>query len=243
MYPQLSSTNMQHNMDIPTWSRGYPTQHAFSIKVSMLLKAQLFVTFYCRYQLIRFHASNLEENCKWLEMFEDIDLILYCVALPDYNQFSDDDNGVSTNKMLVSKKLFENIVTHPNFHQKDFILILSEFDVFEEKIEQVPLSQCEWFHDFNPVISIHHNSSTSNNYNNSSLAQCAFHYIAVKYKRLFNSLTGGRKLYVSLVTGLEPDSVDETLRYAREILKWNEEKPSLTTYDRSSSSIEASISL
>ncbi|GMP38115.1 hypothetical protein CsSME_00009491 [Camellia sinensis var. sinensis] len=110
MYPQLSSTNMQHNMDIPTWSRGY--------------------------QLIRFHASNLEENCKWLEMFEDIDLILYCVALPDYNQFSDDDNGVSTNKMLVSKKLFENIVTHPNFHQKDFILILSEFDVFEEKIEQ-----------------------------------------------------------------------------------------------------------
>ncbi|KAF5951675.1 hypothetical protein HYC85_009619 [Camellia sinensis] len=175
-----------------------------------------------RYQLIRFHASNLEENCKWLEMFEDIDLILYCVALPDYNQFSDDDNGVSTNKMLVSKKLFENIVTHPNFHQKDFILILSEFDVFEEKIEQVPLSQCEWFHDFNPVISIHHNSSTSNNYNNSSLAQCAFHYIAVKYKRLFNSLTGGRKLYVSLVTGLEPDSVDETLRYAREILKWNE---------------------
>ncbi|GMP38112.1 hypothetical protein CsSME_00009491 [Camellia sinensis var. sinensis] len=162
-----------------------------------------------RYQLIRFHASNLEENCKWLEMFEDIDLILYCVALPDYNQFSDDDNGVSTNKMLVSKKLFENIVTHPNFHQKDFILILSEFDVFEEKIEQVPLSQCEWFHDFNPVISIHHNSSTR-----------------------------GRKLYVSLVTGLEPDSVDETLRYAREILKWNEEKPSLTTYDRSSSSIE-----
>ncbi|CAL5329163.1 unnamed protein product [Camellia sinensis] len=193
-----------------------------------------------RFQLIRVHASSLGENCKWLEMFEDIDLVLYCVALTDYDQFSDDDvNGVSTNKMLVSKKLFENIVTHPTFHQKDFLLILNKFDLFEEKIEQVPLSECEWFQDFNPVISIHHNRSTSNNYNNPSLAQRAFHYIAVKYKRLFDSLTGGRKLYVSLVTGLEPDSVDETLRFAREILKWDEEKPTVAQ-DWSSGSIEAS---
>uniref|UniRef100_A0A5B6Z7Z4 Putative extra-large guanine nucleotide-binding protein 2-like n=1 Tax=Davidia involucrata TaxID=16924 RepID=A0A5B6Z7Z4_DAVIN len=187
--------------------------------------------FTCRYQLIRVHASSLGENCKWLEMFEDVDLILYCVALTDYDQFSDDANGVVTNKMLESKKLFESIVTHATFYQKDFLLILNKFDLLEEKIEQVPLTRCDWFHDFNPVISVNHNSS------NPSLAQQAFHYIAVKFKRLFHSLTG-RKLYVSLVTGLEPDSVDESFKYAREILKPNEEKSGDIMNEWSSCSIE-----
>ncbi|PSS29347.1 Extra-large guanine nucleotide-binding protein like [Actinidia chinensis var. chinensis] len=188
-----------------------------------------------RYQLIRVHANSLGENCKWLEMFEDIDVVLYCVSLIDYDQFSDDANGFPTNKMLESKKLFESIVTHPTFHHKNFLLVLNKFDLLEEKIKQVPLTQCEWFDDFNPVIS--HNPNNSN----TPLAHRAFYYIAVKFKTLFYSLTG-RKLYVSLVTGLEPDSVDEAFRYAREILKWGEEKPIANIQDWSSGSIEASSS-
>ncbi|XP_057494685.1 extra-large guanine nucleotide-binding protein 1-like [Actinidia eriantha] len=193
-----------------------------------------------RYQLIRVHTSGLGENCKWLEMFEDIDLVIYCVSLTDYDLFSDDANGFPVNKMLESKKLFERIVTHPTFHQKNFLLILNKFDLLEEQIKQVPLSQCEWFDDFNPVIS-HNPNSTSNNSNNTSLAHRAFYYIAVKFKTLFYSLTR-RKLYVSLVTGLEPDSVDGAFRYAREILKWGEEKPIVTVHDWSSGSIDASSS-
>ncbi|XP_052179663.1 extra-large guanine nucleotide-binding protein 1-like [Diospyros lotus] len=188
-----------------------------------------------RYQLIRLHASSLGENCKWLEMFEDIDLVLYCVSLTEYDEFLYSSNGVSTNKMLASKKLFERIVTHPTFYQKNFLLILNKFDLLEEKIEQVPLSQCEWFHDFKPVISLHPHSSTSG-YINASMAQRAFHHIAMKFKRLFHSLTE-RKLYVSLVTGLEPDSVDKTLRYAREILKWDDLKRTFPLQECSSGSI------
>lgn len=199
------------------------------------------MTSYCRYQLIRVHASSLGENCKWLEMFEDTDLVLYCVSLTDYDQFSDNTNGVPINKMLESKKLFERIVTHPTFHRKNFLLILNKFDLLEEKIEKAPLTQCEWFRDFNPVIS-HNQSSTSGNYNNPSLAQRAYNYIAVQFKRLFFSLTGGCKLYVYRVTGLEPDCVDEAFRYTREILKWEEEKPQLTLQDLSSGSVDASSS-
>ncbi|KAA8545919.1 hypothetical protein F0562_020630 [Nyssa sinensis] len=196
-----------------------------------------------RYQLIRVHASSLGENCKWLEMFEDVDLVLYCVSLTDYDQF-EDINGVSTNKMLESKKLFESIVSHPYCHQKNFLLILNKFDLLEEKIEQVPLTRCDWFHDFNPVISINPNGCSSHiNNTNPSLAQRAFHYIAVKFKRLFYSLTR-RNLYVSKVTGLEPDNVDESLRYAREIIKWEEEKPNVIISNEwnSSGSIDASSS-
>lgn len=154
-------------------------------------------------------------------MFEDTDIVLFSVALTDYDEYSVDSNGVATNKILAAKHLFENIITHSN--NKKFLLILTKFDLFEEKIELVPLTRCEWFGEFNPVISHNHKKSSSNNSNSPPLAQRAFQYIAMKFKRLFHSLTG-RKLFVSLVTCLEPDTVDEALRYAREVLvceKWD----------------------
>ena len=45
----------------------------------------------------------------------------------------------------------------------------------------------------------------------------------MKFKELFRSLTDN-KLFVSLVIGLENDTVDEALRYAREIIMWDEEE-------------------
>ncbi|TKY55763.1 Extra-large guanine nucleotide-binding protein 1 [Spatholobus suberectus] len=193
-----------------------------------------------RYQLITIHARGLAENCKWLEMFEDVGLVVFCVALSDYDQFSVDGNGCRTNKMILSRKLFEAIATHPTFEQMDFLLILNKLDEFEEKIEQIPLTKCDWLSDFHPVVSRHRSGININSINNSpSLAQLASYYTAVKFKRLYSSLTG-RNLYVSLVKGLEPDSVDAALKYAKEILKWNEERPNFSLSDNSMYSIEAS---
>ncbi|KAK0604640.1 hypothetical protein LWI29_017735 [Acer saccharum] len=195
-----------------------------------------------RYQLIRVQARGLGENCKWLEMFEDVGMVIFSVALSDYDQYAVDGSGSLTNKMLLSKKFFESIVTHPTFDQMDFLLILNKFDLFEEKVEHVPLTQCDWFEDFHPVMSRHHSSSnrSSNNINhNPTLGQLACHYVAVKFKRLYYSITG-RKLYVSPVRGLEPTSVDTTLKYAREILKWEEERANFSLSEYSMYSTEAS---
>ncbi|KAJ8747643.1 hypothetical protein K2173_012819 [Erythroxylum novogranatense] len=198
-----------------------------------------------RYQLIRMHPGALGGNCKWLGMFEDVDMILFCVSLTDYSEFFQDSNGVLTNKMMQSKKLFETIATHPTFEAKKFLLLLNKFDLLKETIEHEPLTRCEWFQEFNPVIG--HNSqnnnssSSSSKVTNPSLAHRAFEYIAVKFKRLFHSLTD-KKLYVSLVTGLEPDNVDEALRYARDILKWSQEEINFSVNELSSTSIEASSS-
>ncbi|XP_061375803.1 extra-large guanine nucleotide-binding protein 1-like [Gastrolobium bilobum] len=201
-----------------------------------------------RYQLIRVHPKSLGENCKRLEMFEDTNVVLFSVALTDYHEYTVESTGVATNKMLAAKHLFENIIAHPSFKNKKFLLILTKFDLLEEKIDLAPLKLCEWFCDFNPVISHNHNrASNPNNNNNKSnsppVAQHAFQYIAVKFKRLFHSLTG-RKLFVSLVTGLEPDTIDEALRYAREVMVWEEWDPSFVNekFETTSTSIEASSS-
>lgn len=135
--------------------------------------------------------------------------------------------------MMASKNLFERMVTHPSFRKKHFLLILNKFDLLEEKIEDIPLAQCEWFRDFNPVISRNHNRGSSSS-NTPPLAQRAFQYIAWKFKRLFSSLTGDRKLYVSSVTALESDSVGDALRYARDIVKWGNWQPNSVIIDESS---------
>lgn len=166
-------------------------------------------------------------------MFEDVDIVLFSVSLDEYDMFSEDINGDLTNKMMMSKQLFQSLVTHPKFNDKHFLLLLNKYDLLEEKIEQVPLTKCEWFQDFHPVISHNHNRSNRRK-DKTSLAQYAFHYIALKFKTLFRSLSARKKLFVSQVTGLEPDSVREALSYAKEILKWEEEEGNWTHPDISS---------
>ncbi|KAK2972760.1 hypothetical protein RJ640_019408 [Escallonia rubra] len=88
------------------------------------------------FQLIRVQARGFGENCKWLEMFEDVRIVIFCVSLSDYDQFDVDGDGTLENKMILSRKFFESIVTHPTYDQLDFLLVLNKFDLFEEKIEQ-----------------------------------------------------------------------------------------------------------
>ncbi|KAH6812609.1 hypothetical protein C2S51_000264 [Perilla frutescens var. frutescens] len=187
------------------------------------------------YQLIRVHSSSLGENCKWLEMFEDVDLVLFCVSLTEYSEYYEDIDGTLSNKLMQTKKLFEKIITHPTLANKHFLLVLNKFDLLEEMIDEAPLSQCEWFQDFSPVISQHPHNPSSNN--NPSLAQRAFHYVGVKFKRLFHSLTE-RKLFVARATGLEADSVDKALRYGKEILQW---EPELDTFNGHEDSSESTM--
>ncbi|KAL2522860.1 Extra-large guanine nucleotide-binding protein 1 [Forsythia ovata] len=164
------------------------------------------------YQLIRSPVKGYEENLKWLEISEDVGIVIFCVSLIDYDQFFIDSNGNVVNQMRFNRTFFEKIVTHPTFDQIDFLLLLTKFDLFEEKIEQVPLSLCGWFDDFHPPPN-----------HTSSLGQSGFHYIAVKFKKLYSALTG-RRLYVSSVNCLEGSSVDAALKYVREILKWKKEE-------------------
>ncbi|RAL50527.1 hypothetical protein DM860_014469 [Cuscuta australis] len=186
-----------------------------------------------RFQLIRVQAKGFGENCKWIEMFEDVRIVIFCVSLSDYDQYRVDETGELVNKMVLTKRFFESVVSHPTFDQMNFLVLLNKFDLFEEKVERVPLTKCEWFADFHPVISRHGSNHSP------SLGHLAFHYIAVKFKRLFSALTD-RKLYVSMVRGLDPKSVDESLKYAREILKWDDERPNFSFSESSFYSTDAS---
>ncbi|KAL5206063.1 hypothetical protein ABZP36_034272 [Zizania latifolia] len=196
-----------------------------------------------RYQLIRINNKGLHENCKWLQMFDDVRLVILCVAVSDYDEYYEDANGDVVNKMIESRQLFESIALHPIFEQMDFLLLLTKFDILEQKIGKSPLTLCDWFSDFTPLVSRNLLNGTGKSSRGRStgatLAQMAAHYIAVKFKSLFQSLTE-RKLYVSYVNALDQESVRSAIRYGREIIKWEDERPvfgsSETTYSEEPSS-------
>lgn len=78
--------------------------------------------------------------------------ILFFLALTDYDEvISTDSNSDSNTKLHESLKLWKTLTELPCFLPTTFFLVLTKRDLFQEKIQKVPLQNI--FYDFESVTS------------------------------------------------------------------------------------------
>ncbi|KAJ3445597.1 guanine nucleotide-binding protein g(o) subunit alpha [Anaeramoeba flamelloides] len=100
---------------------------------------------------ISFHVKNFiwtiidvggqrNERRKWIHQFEEVLLLIFIVAINEYNQRLFEDETV--NRLQESLKLFTKMVNNEYFRHKNCILLFNKMDLFEEKISKYDLNGC-----------------------------------------------------------------------------------------------------
>jgi GTPase SAR1 family protein len=85
-------------------------------------------------------GGQKSERRKWINCFDCVTAVLFCVAMSEYDQVLQED-GV-TNRMHESLTLFADVCKSSWFAETAIILFLNKEDVFREKIARVPLTKC-----------------------------------------------------------------------------------------------------
>ncbi|KAJ3452367.1 g protein alpha i subunit [Anaeramoeba flamelloides] len=90
-------------------------------------------------------GGQRSERRKWIHQFENVDLLIYIVALSEYDQKLFENLNV--NRLAESLELFTRISNDIYFEKKNCIIFFNKIDLFEEKIKKSDINQC--FPDYN----------------------------------------------------------------------------------------------
>jgi len=85
-------------------------------------------------------GGQRSERRKWIHCFDNVDAIIFCASLNEYDQVLREDN--TQNRMMESILLFDEVSNSNCFRENDIILFLNKVDLFDEKIKKVDLNIC-----------------------------------------------------------------------------------------------------
>ncbi|ETI22143.1 hypothetical protein G647_06216 [Cladophialophora carrionii CBS 160.54] len=89
-------------------------------------------------------GGQRSERKKWMHHFEDVDLVLFLVALSEYDQALYEDGSV--NRLQEALDLFHSICQSQWFRRTAVQLVFNKTDLFREKLKHSPLEA--YFPDF-----------------------------------------------------------------------------------------------
>lgn len=92
-----------------------------------------------KFVLIDVGGQRIERR-KWINYFDEVDIILYVVGLDGFSQLCIEDG--KTNRMRESLDVFRDLCDSPFFSETNIILFLNKADIFKEKIKSIPLDNC-----------------------------------------------------------------------------------------------------
>lgn len=86
------------------------------------------------------------ERRKWMNVFDNVDAVLFLAALSEYDQVLAEDN--KTNRMKEALSLFAWVAQQPYFYGVSIILFLNKKDLFANKILDSPIRRVPEFSSF-----------------------------------------------------------------------------------------------
>ncbi|KAI8620855.1 guanine nucleotide binding protein, alpha subunit [Chytriomyces sp. MP71] len=84
-------------------------------------------------------GGQRSERKKWAGYFEDVNSILFLVAISGYDLMCYEDD--KTNQIVESKNVFSSICNHPMFKKTNIVLFMNKIDLFKEKVTVSKISQ------------------------------------------------------------------------------------------------------
>lgn len=89
-------------------------------------------------------GGQRSERRKWIETFENITTLVFCVALSEYDMVLREETR--QNRLLESFQLWETIINSKWFQRTSIVLFLNKKDIFRKKLRTKPLS--DYFSDY-----------------------------------------------------------------------------------------------
>lgn len=84
-------------------------------------------------------GGQRSERSKWIHCFEGITLVLFVMAISEYDQMLFEDKSV--NRMHEAIHLFNQLCNSRWFYNTPFILFINKMDIFEKKILKSPIKK------------------------------------------------------------------------------------------------------
>nr|XP_039256401.1 guanine nucleotide-binding protein G(i) subunit alpha-like [Styela clava] len=107
------------------------------------IKSTGIFTYDCSYEELDFTfvetSGRRTERKKWIHTFDEVDIVLFCVSMSDYNQVLLENE--ETNCMTESLKLFQSICNNTILKESKFVLLLNKKDVLNEKVRRCAFGQ------------------------------------------------------------------------------------------------------
>ncbi|XP_074286340.1 guanine nucleotide-binding protein alpha-1 subunit [Silene latifolia] len=154
-------------------------------------------------------GGQRNERRKWIHLFEGVTAVIFCAAISEYDQMLYESEN--KNRMMETKELFEWVLKQPCFERASIMLFLNKFDIFEQKIHKVPLDSCEWFKDYQQVLS------------GKQETEHAYEFVKKKFEELYYQCTApdrvDRVFKIYRTTALDQKLVKKTFKLLDETLR------------------------
>ena len=89
-------------------------------------------------------GGQRSERRKWIHHFDDVELLLFCAAVNEFDMVHSEDN--TRTAMEESLEVFRSIINSPWFQSKTIVLFLNKVDLLQAKLAKVPVT--DYFDDF-----------------------------------------------------------------------------------------------